>query len=425
MHAKETLILKMLKKLLLENDKGEVDMAKTDRLADFLASESKDASSVTMDELLVKAEDMTLADHDKIHHPNGYKEGDECKLREDFKSANAGEELTDPNTELHADAQVSTEARHSTSLNFGKWLNGEMPGQNLTAKQRYDLQSKFQHATQGTTANLLKELNDAINGGGNEDVDKVAESNLVGYFQDTGTDGLQEEVAVDLDGNGSAKDISDANKKVIDAYCCLIGLLRKQDGVSWHAPIYDADLKEQNGIEFDIGRKITEEEYMKFAHYLDDEIEKVDFEYNVNGKKVRQHVKNAVSSGDDPKFGLVSTKNGVRIIDFCGNFANYEEMQRKMEGILEECRVFGDSDTHIRGLKSTGNYLMGGWMDNSGGNGQGYFDTLKEMFQDRQTQSKIRAVYEKYAPKVNETEETAAREIGYEGHLEKAPSWRM
>ena len=68
-------------------------MTTNDRLAAFLASEGKDASSVTMDELLVKAEDMTLADHDKIHHPNGYKEGDECKLREDFKAANAGEEI--------------------------------------------------------------------------------------------------------------------------------------------------------------------------------------------------------------------------------------------------------------------------------------------------------------------------------------------
>lgn len=393
-------------------------MITTDRLAAFLSSDGKDASCVTMDDLLVRAEDMTLADHDKIHHPNGYKDGD------DFKAANAGEELTDPNTELHADSQVSTEARHSTSLNFGKWLNGEMPGQTLSAKQRYDLQSKFQHATQGATDNLLKELNDTINGVGNEDVDKVAESNLVGYFQDTGTDGLQEEVAVDLEGNGSAKDISDANKKVIDAYCCLIGLLRKQDGVSWHAPIYDANTDEQNGIEFNIGRKITEDEYMKFAHYLDEEIEKVDFEYNVDGTKKRQHVKNAVSSGDNPMFGLVSTKNGVRIIDFGGNFADYEDMQDKMRDILKRCDVFGVGGG-VRGLKSTGNYLMGSWMDNSGDNGQGYFDTLKEMFPDAETQAKIRELYEKFAPKVDDAEERAARGIGYEGQLEKAPSWRM
>jgi len=399
-------------------------MAKNDRLADFLASESKDASAVTMDELLVKAEDMTLAEHDEIHHKGGYKEGDACKLRDDFKKANQGEELSDPNTELHADAQVSSEARHSTSLDLGKWLNGELEGQNLDPKQRYELQSKFQHATQDATKGLLKDINDIINGGGSEDVDKVSQGNLVGYFQDTGTDGLQEEVAVDLEGEGSSRDISEKNKKVLDAYCCLIGLLRKQDGVSWHAPIYDADISEQNGVEFNIGRKITYDEYMELAHYLDAEIEKVDFEYNVNGNKERQHVKNAVSSGDDPKFGLVSTSTGVRIIDFCGNFADYQEMRSKMEKILKNCKIFGDKGS-VRGLKSTGNYLMGSWMNGSGDNGQGYFDTLKEMFPDRDTQEKIRAVYDKYSTNVDSAEETAARSLGYEGSMEKAPSWRM
>lgn len=396
-------------------------MAKRDDLVSFLATESKDISEVTMDELLVKAEDITLADHDKIHHPEGYKEGDKCKLRDDFKKNNSGEELTDPNTELHADTQVSSEARHSTSLNFGKWLNGEMEGQNLNAKQRYELQSKFQRATQGATSGLLNDLNAILNGADSEDVDKVAENNLVGYFQDTGTDGLQEEVAVDLEGHGSDRDISDENKKVLDTYCCLIGLLRKQDGVSWHAPIYDAKPSEQNGIEFNIGRKITEDEYMQFAHYLDEEIEKVDFEYNVDGKKERQHVKNAVSSGDDPKFGLVSTKNGVRIIDFGGNFADYEEVQSKMMEILENCPFLsGDS----RGLKSTGNYLMGSWMDNSGGNGQGYFDSIKEMLPNDSVRAKVRELYEKYAPEVDKAEVDAARELGYEGHMEQAPAWR-
>ena len=98
-------------------------MANKDKLVEFLAADGKDKSSVTMDELLVKSEDMTLAEHDKIHHPDGYKEGQECKLRDSIKSQNAGEELNgeiDPNAQIHAQTQVSSEARHSTNLNFGK-----------------------------------------------------------------------------------------------------------------------------------------------------------------------------------------------------------------------------------------------------------------------------------------------------------------
>lgn len=228
------------------------------------------------------------------------------------------------------------------------------------------------------------------------------------------------------------KDISDKNKNVIDAYCCLIGLLRKQDGVSWHAPIYDAKVAEQNGIEFDVGRKITLSEYHKLANYLDAEIEKVDFEYNVNGAKKREHFKSAVSGKKekptdpdiDPKLGLVSTKSGVRIIDFENNFADKRELQKKMHGILKRCDLF-DKKTVV-GMKSTGNYLTGEWtLEGASGNGHGYFDKLKKMFPDKAIQDKIRALYDKYKSNVDAVEEKTARGLGYEGPMTKAPDWEV
>lgn len=424
-------------------------MAKKDVLAEFLAAEGKDKSSVTMDELLVRAEDMTLAEHDKIHHPEGYKEGQECKLREDFKKANKGEELTDPNTELHSDTQVSSEARHSTDLHFGKWLDGKLPGQSLNSKQRYELQSRFQRATQDSTKGLLKELSDIINGKNDESVRKDSQVNLVGYYQNTGTDGLQEEIGVDFEKKEDGKlDVSDENKKVINTYCCLLGLLRKQDAVTWNAPIYNVDTDKQNGIMFDIGRKITSDEYGQFAKWLNDEISKVEFIVKEGGQKVPKKIRNAINvitdegdelNGKEPYLGLVSTRNGVRIIDFGEHFADYGDFQDKLSMILEECPFFKGFS---QGLQSIGDYLSCGddkWSDILGAdNGRGYFDKIKELYHDPEVQGKIKELYMRYKTNVDESERLAAIDIGYlsDGNAEskedeekvgnslvKAPDW--
>jgi hypothetical protein len=415
-------------------------MTKTDRLADFLASESKDASSVTMDELLVKAEDMTLADHDKIHHPEGYKEGDECKLRDDFKAANAGEELTDPNTELHGDTQVSSEARHSTNLEFGKWLNGELQGQNLSENQRFDLQSKFQRATQDSTDGLMEEVAKAIDPEVGEKILKNSQANLVGYYENTGTDGLQEELQFDLVGDGDNQDVPEDIAKMINTYCCLLGLLRKQDGVSWHTPVFGTSPSESNGVELDIGRAITNEEYKDFAKYLDEKIGEhetsiASFDNNWNKTVERKKANDLISNGS---VGLISTASGVRIIDFMGVFDDHADMQNIIAEALEEYTKFG-SDAKVYGFKSRGDYLdskitekndkgedwyHSTWYDASPDNGTPYFEKIKSMITDQEQLRRIKELYAKYAPIVDESEEKAARELGYKGNLVKSPSWK-
>lgn len=417
-------------------------MAKKDGLAEFLAAEGRDRTSATMDELLVKAEDMTLAEHDKIHHPDGYKEGQECKLRDSIKSQNAGELLNgeiDPNAEIHAETQVSSEARHSTNLNFGKWLNGELEGQDLSPQGKFDLQSKFQRAVQDSTKGLFNEVASLFDPNVGESILKATQTNLVGYYENTGTDGLQEEILFKMDGEGSSQTVPDNVRAALDTYCCLIGLLRKQDGVSWNTPMYNADPNEKNGVAYDIGRAIKIDEYKKLAEYLDKKIGESEALYSFtdeSGKTSwteRRKLNDLISSGI---IGLVSTANGVRIIDFCGKFADNNELQSIIQDALES---YEDLDGQTRAFKSDGNYLdskitekdskgndwyHSTWYDGSKDNGYRYFDMIKGIVTDPQKLSKVRELYEKYAPKVDESEEKAAREIGYKGSIEPSPKWR-
>lgn len=412
-------------------------MAKTDRLADFLASESKDASSVTMDELLVKAEDMTLADHDKIHHPEGYKEGDECKLRDNFKAANAGEELTDPNAEIHADTQVSSEARHSTNLPFGKWLNGELEDHKLEPQQKYELQSKFQRAVQDATDGLFDDVAKIIDPSLGEGLLKATQQNLVGYYEKTGTDGLQEEIMFKMDGEGANQSVPESVKTALDTYCCLIGLLRKQDGVSWNTPMYNADTDAMNGIEYNIGRAINKDEYDDLVEYLDKTIGEKEALYSFSEKEKSwteyKKLNNLIADGH---LGLISTANGVRIIDFCGKFVDNTQMQSILSSALDD---YDKLKGKTRGFRSEGSYLdskitekdekgedkyVSTWFDKSPDNGYRYFEMLKEKVTDPQKLQQIRALYEKYAPIVDEAEGKAAKEIGYKSELEKSPNWR-
>ena len=95
--------------------------------------------------------------------------------------------------------------------------------------------------------------------------------------------------------------IDASQKKILDTYSAIKGLLLRQDGVGYHRPFWSASKSDNNGLDLSIGRPLTDKESKSLNESLD---------------------KKAKEAGlpddwwDNKGIGLISTFDGMRIINF-------------------------------------------------------------------------------------------------------------
>ncbi len=112
---------------------------------------------------------------------------------------------------------------------------------------------------------------------------------------------------------GETAYIDPSQKKLLDAYSAVMGLLLRQEGVGYHRPFWKENKGDNNALEIQIGRPLTSEET----------------------RSLWQAVNSVMK--DYPEWqrsmGVVSTPNGVRLINF-GAAESIKTMQRlKAEGM--------------------------------------------------------------------------------------------
>jgi len=342
--------------------------------------------------------------HDEDHHggnfdEEAYKRGEiTCTLRDAEKKKENADKL-----DGREYPQISSEARHSTRLDFGKWLETGKTENPFTA---YETQLEFQRATQGATAGLFDEIAKVFNVPG---LRKVRDNNLVGYYADTYTDGLQEEIELPIviGEDGSQQVESDA-RKAMNAYCAMQSLLRRQDAVTWNAPLQSSKIEEMNGFDLDFGTYVDYESY----HDLVDQFNECVVSFcNKDQQK-------AVAGG---AVGFISTRRGVRIIDFGEAFkaSGYKELADVCKRI---CTLNGLPEP--KQYRSDGEYIgtdKHPWAENDDqNNGKEFFELLKAT----EHENELKAIYEKYVPLVYRAEQETATKLGYSNALKKQPTWK-
>jgi hypothetical protein len=144
---------------------------------------------------------------------------------------------------------------------------------------------------------------------------------------------------------GSKRFAADKNIKAnLDDAISALGLLLKQDGMAYHQPYFDAQVKDSNGVEFRLGRKTTAEETAK--------------------------LNDAFIGG----YAIVNVRDGFRVLKFddsLDNVAFHKDAKAKVESIFD-----ANQSIRMDRFAFDGNLIENDWSKNP--NGENYRSRIKE-----------------------------------------------
>jgi hypothetical protein len=144
---------------------------------------------------------------------------------------------------------------------------------------------------------------------------------------------------------GSKRFAADKNIKAnLDDAISALGLLLKQDGMAYHQPYFDAQVKDSNGVEFRLGRKTTAEETAK--------------------------LNDAFNSG----YAIVNVRDGFRVLKFddsMDNVAFHKDAKARVESIFDDSQSI-----QMDRFAFDGNLIENDWSKNT--NGENYRSRIKE-----------------------------------------------
>jgi len=111
--------------------------------------------------------------------------------------------------------------------------------------------------------------------------------------------GMQKLVAMaPAKGDDGKSSLDPAQKKALDTYAAILGLLLKQEGVGWHRPFYQTTKRAANGVELRIGRVMTPAEAKELWSAID--------------SRMRAEGVNNWEEGA----GIISSPVGMRVVNF-------------------------------------------------------------------------------------------------------------
>jgi hypothetical protein len=171
--------------------------------------------------------------------------------------------------------------------------------------------------------------------------------------------------------------INPADVQLVELYAAVVGTVFKQDGVSYRRAFDDPTVSKQNGVDLDIGRRLTADEHQKLYDAL-------------------------IEQFGHTKIQPTSTGTGVDIVQYY----NWEkkqfdipnkEFQRMVETAIIEADI--SDDMHLGFYRSDGDLISNNWKENP--NGEDY---------QRNTTTKSQSLYRQLVDKYSQEADTIRQE---------------
>lgn len=161
---------------------------------------------------------------------------------------------------------------------------------------------------------------------------------------------------------GAGSSVDSAQKKALDVYASVLGLVTSQEGVGWHRPFYKGKVSEENGIELRADRPFTPEEAKAVEGAVRQWMES-------NGKKTFTNWEGKTVPWEDG-FAFISSPMGLRLVNF-GVVSN-KELQSAILKVVEP--VVPEVDPIY--FSTDGNMPTNNWKENP--DGLSYTTTIRE-----------------------------------------------
>jgi len=178
-----------------------------------------------------------------------------------------------------------------------------------------------------------------------------------GVWQGEIAAGMQKQVGMaPAKGEEGQTRIDPAQKKTLEVYASVLGLLLRQEGVGYHRPFYKNNKSEENAVNLDIGRTFTPAEAQALWSAMD------------------QRMRAAGVPNWENDAGLVSSPDGMRVINY-GALADNSKFRAMVASAAETLPV---GEVSLQSFSTDGNLVTNNWKDNP--NGEGYRSRISEAY---------------------------------------------
>lgn len=178
-----------------------------------------------------------------------------------------------------------------------------------------------------------------------------------GVWQGDVAAGMQKRVAIaPAKGSDGKTTIDPAQKKALDTYAAVLGLLLKQEGVGYHRPFYKGNKSAENAVEINIGRPLSDVEAKSLWGALDQQMRDAGFE-----------------NWEDAA-GMISSPNGMRVV----NFGAVPDNLKFRELAKTAASTLAVDEVDFVSFSTDGNLVMNDWKENP--DGEGYRQRISEAY---------------------------------------------
>lgn len=236
--------------------------------------------------------------------------------------------------------QVSWEARPGRST-------GVLPGVNdAPYAQQVEFQQAVQKALLGPNGEdmLAQQLGLLMDGG-----DLLAP----GVWQGEVAAGMQKQIAM-APAKGEEFGLDPTQKKNLDIYSAVLGLLLRQEGVGWHRPFYKGNKSSENGFEIRIDRPFTPDEAKELWAA-------------VNKRMLDKGVADWEQGA-----GMISSPVGMRVVNF-GALEDNKPFKALVAAAVGDISI---PDPHLKDFTSDGNLVTNDWK--AGPNGEDFVSHIRD-----------------------------------------------
>ena len=206
----------------------------------------------------------------------------------------------------------------------------------------------------------------------------------------------------------STGSIEKANNNLIAAYAAVRGILLNQDGVGWHRPFHKARKMDENGISINIGRPFSREETTRLGNILRELSGHEDFNPIASGDGVRLINFDFTRRVPDGKKGFKPAQADTWIDQ--DKLLTNDEFKKLVDNALDKLQLDDEVNAKLGYFHSYNGYSANDWEVNK--NGEGYLKAISGTGRS-DLQRLVRDLIEEYQPKVDEVDQSFARQYGW------------
>ncbi len=178
-----------------------------------------------------------------------------------------------------------------------------------------------------------------------------------GIWQGEIAAGMQKLVAMaPAKGDDGKTSVDPAQKKAVETYAAMLGLLLRQEGVGYHRPFYAGKKAAENAMNLDIGRTFSPDEAQALWAAID----------------VR--MRDAGATDWENGAGLISSPNGMRVVNF-GAVPDNTKFKNLVKSAAETLAV---DEVKVTAFSTDGDLIGNDWKENR--NGEGYRSRISEAY---------------------------------------------